>query len=80
VSGSGTVYSFVVVHHVVTAGFPPDVPYVVAWIELPEQAALRILSNVVDCPTGDVYIGQQVEVAFLDVAADFSLPVFRPAS
>jgi len=77
VSGSATVYSFVVVHHVVTPGFPSDQPYVVAWMELPEQAGLRILSNVVDCPVGEVHIGLPVEVAFLD-CDEFTLPVFHP--
>jgi len=79
VSGLGTVYSFVVVHNVVTPGFPPDQPYVVAWIELPEQRGLRLLSNVVDCPLNDVRIDLRVEVAFLD-SDDFSVPVFHPAT
>jgi uncharacterized OB-fold protein len=77
-SGQGTVYTFVVVHHVVTPGFPPDQPYVVAWIELPEQAALRLLSNVVGCPPHSVYIGQKVAVSFEDVREGISVPVFTP--
>jgi uncharacterized OB-fold protein len=77
-SGQGIVYTFVVVHHVVTPGFPPDQPYVVAWIELPEQAALRLLSNVVGCPPHSVYIGQKVAVSFEDVREGISVPVFTP--
>ena len=80
VSGRGTVYTFVVVHHVVTPGFPPDQPYVVAWIELEAQPGLRVLSNVVDCPPESVHIGQAVELRFEDLRDGVSLPVFRPVA
>jgi uncharacterized OB-fold protein len=78
-AGQGIVYTFVVVHHVVTPGFPADQPYVVAWIELAEQAGLRLLSNVVGCPPETVYIGQEVELCFEDVRDGISVPVFTPA-
>src|SRR4029078_2563840 len=66
-SGRGTVYSFVVVHHVVTPRFPPDQPYVVAWVELAEQPPVRLLTNIVDCQPEQVHIGQQVAVRFEDL-------------
>lgn len=78
VRGEGEVYSWVVVHHAPTAGFQDETPYVVAWIELIEQAGLRILSNVVGCAPEQVHAGMRVRVEFRDVTEDVSLPVFRP--
>ena len=78
VSGEGEVYSWVVVHHAPTAGFQAETPYVIAWIELAEQAGLRVLSNVIGCPTDQVHVGMRVRVEFRDVTEDVSLPVFRP--
>lgn len=77
VSGRGTVYSFVVTHHVVTPGFAPDKPYVVAWVELPEQRALRMLTNIVESPPEAVRLGMPVEVVFEDLTPEISLPQFR---
>ena len=80
VSGEGVVYSWVVVHHAPAPGFQDETPYVVAWIELPEQAGLRILSNIVGCAADRVRAGMRVRVEFRDVSQDFSLPVFRPTA
>ena len=33
-------------------------------VELPEQAGLRLTTNVVGCPADDVHIGMKVKVAF----------------
>ena len=79
VSGEGEVYSWVVVHHAPAPGFQNETPYVVAWIELVEQAGLRILSNVVDCPPADVQAGMPVRVEFRDVTDEVTLPVFQRA-
>lgn len=79
VSGEGEVYSWVVVHHAPAPGFQNETPYVVAWIELVEQAGLRILSNVVDCPPEDVQAGMPVRVEFRDVTDEVTLPVFQRA-
>jgi uncharacterized OB-fold protein len=78
VAGKGEVYSWVVVHHAPTAGFQEETPYVVAWIELVEQAGLRILSNVIGCAPDEVQAGMRVRVEFRDVTQDVSLPLFRP--
>lgn len=76
VSGRGTVFSFAVMHQVYHPGFANEVPYAVVVVEIPEGA--RILSNLVDCPVGDITIGMPVEVVFEDVSPDVTLPKFRP--
>jgi uncharacterized OB-fold protein len=79
VSGRGVVYAFVVIHHNTTPGFDARTPYVVAWIELPEQGGLRLLSDVVGADPGEVEIGSAVEVVFDAVNADLTVPRFRLA-
>ena len=76
VSGRGTVFSFAIMHQAVHPGFAAEVPYAVVVIQLDEGP--RLLSNLIDCPTGDVRIGMPVEVTFDDVAPDVTLPKFRP--
>jgi hypothetical protein len=76
VAGRGTVFSFAVMHQVYHPGFAAEVPYAVVVIELDEGA--RMLSNVVDCPLGEIAIGMPVEVVFEDVTPEVTLPKFRP--
>jgi hypothetical protein len=75
-SGRGTVFSFAIMHQAMHPGFAAEVPYAVVVIELDE--GVRLLSNLVDCPTSDVRIGMPVEVVFDDVTPDVTLPKFRP--
>ncbi|MGZ4206368.1 MAG: bifunctional MaoC family dehydratase N-terminal/OB-fold nucleic acid binding domain-containing protein, partial [Actinomycetota bacterium] len=72
-SGRGTVYSFVIYHHPPIPGF--DVPYAVGLIELEE--GVRMLTNVVDVPLDEIEIGMPVEVTFVSVDDDLTLPMFR---
>ena len=62
VSGLGTVHTFTVN---VQPWTPGQDPYVIAIVELDEQQGLRLTTNMVDCPPGDVHIGQRVRVAFV---------------
>lgn len=83
VSGRGTVESFVVIAHVISAAFADRAPYPVAWIELPEQPHLHVLSDVVDCAPDAVHIGLEVEFvvdrgAYGDRDGAVPLPRFRP--
>jgi uncharacterized OB-fold protein len=75
-SGLGTVASYTVNHQAWT----PELhePFVVAIVELAEQAGLRLLSNVVGCPPTEVHIGMPVQVAF-EQHEDVWLPLFRRA-
>ncbi len=81
-SGRGRVYSFTVIRQVVggaaSKAFEPDLPYVVAWIDLDEGP--RLVSNLVDCPIEQVGIGMAVEVVFEQASAEIWLPKFKPAA
>ncbi|MEW6471500.1 MAG: OB-fold domain-containing protein [Actinomycetota bacterium] len=76
VSGQGTVYSYTVNHQRWAPGL--DVPYVLAVVELIEQAGLRLTTRLVD-PPEDLAIGDRAEVRFEQVADDVWLPLFAVA-
>jgi uncharacterized OB-fold protein len=75
VSGRGIVHSCTINRYEWVPGMTP--PYVVADVELVEQAGLRLQTNVVGCEPEDVEIGMAVTVAF-EPAGDTYIPVFRP--
>ncbi|MEU8520383.1 bifunctional MaoC family dehydratase N-terminal/OB-fold nucleic acid binding domain-containing protein [Streptomyces sp. NBC_01216] len=71
--GSGTVFSYVVMHHPPFPAFDP--PYAVGLIELAE--GVRMVANVVGVPYDKVRIGMPVRLEFLRVDEELELPVFR---
>ena len=74
VSGRGTVYSYTINRQAWVPGL--EVPFVIAMVELDEQPGLRLMTNIVDCPTDEVEIGMPVEVAFVERGEAF-IPVFH---
>ncbi|WP_238436580.1 MULTISPECIES: Zn-ribbon domain-containing OB-fold protein [unclassified Frankia] len=75
VSGRGTVWSWTVNRYGWVPSMPP--PYLVADVELVEQPGLRLLTNLVDCPVDEVYVGLPVQVCFAR-AGEAYVPLFRP--
>jgi hypothetical protein len=73
VSGRGSVYSWTVNRYQWTPGMPP--PYVLAQVELAEQAGLFVLSTIVGCDIDAVSIGMPVSVIF-EQSGDTWIPVF----
>jgi uncharacterized OB-fold protein len=75
-SGRAAVVTYTVNHHPwFGEAFPP--PYVVAIVGLAEEPEVRLTTQIVDCPVGDVRIGMAVEVVF-EHHEDVWIPVFRP--
>ena len=75
VSGKGTVYTFTVNHQPYHPDVPP--PYVIAIVELAEQADLRVPTNIVNCPIDEVSVGMPVRVVFEEHGEVF-VPLFEP--
>lgn len=75
-SGRGEVVTYTVVHRAPGPAFAERVPYVLAVIELAEGP--RLLTNVLECPPGEVQVGMPVEVTFEEIAQDVVVPQFRP--
>ncbi|MEV0346480.1 bifunctional MaoC family dehydratase N-terminal/OB-fold nucleic acid binding domain-containing protein [Nonomuraea sp. NPDC050680] len=73
-SGHGTVYSYVVHHRPPVPG--RETPFVVAVVELPE--GVRIVGNIVDCPTDAVSIGMSLRVTYRALDDELVLPMWAP--
>jgi uncharacterized OB-fold protein len=56
---------------------PSEPPDVIAIVELPEQSALRLTTNIVGCDVSAVHIGMQVRVRFESAEGVF-IPLFEP--
>ncbi len=66
-NGNGKIHSLSVIH-TPTDEFKNISPYPVAIIELDEGA--KITSQIVDCDTEDIEIGQEVELVFRKIRAE----------
>jgi uncharacterized OB-fold protein len=77
VSGNGTIFTFT--HN--SQQFHPEVPppYVIAIVELDEQADLRLPTNIVNCDPDLLSCGMPVRVLFERQDPVF-VPVFEPAA
>ena len=73
VSGRATLWSYTVNHYQWAEALPP--PYVIAEVELAEQAGLRLLTSLVDC--AEPAIGMALLVRF-EHTGDAWVPVFGP--
>lgn len=73
--GRGEVYSYVVHHHPRVPG--RETPFVVALVELDE--GVRMLGELVGVPPDDVHIGLSVEVEFVTVDDELTMPRWRAA-
>ncbi|MEN8183085.1 MAG: OB-fold domain-containing protein [Myxococcota bacterium] len=75
VSGRGTVASFTLNHQPWVPA--ADHPYVIAIVELAEQAGLRLTTNLVGCAPEAVRIGMSVRVIF-EEHGEVQIPLFEP--
>ena len=75
-SGRGTVWTFTVTYQNRTTGFDHG-PYVLALVELEE--GVRMFTNILECEPQDVKIGMPVEVTFVQVTDQITVPYFKPA-
>ncbi len=75
-SGRGTIYTYTVNRQ----PYHPDVepPYVIAIVELDEQAELKFTTNIVNGADDDLVIGLPVRVVF-ERHGDVYVPLFEPA-
>jgi hypothetical protein len=79
VSGRGKIYAYTVARQAFDGAFVEDIPYVLALVELEEQANLRILTNIVGAQLDELASDVAVEVTFED-RRDYKLPQFRIAA
>jgi uncharacterized OB-fold protein len=79
VSGRATVYAAVVEHRPEAAGaaFSNGEPYCIALIDLEE--GVRMMTNIVGCPPGDVHSGMAVTVSWEPLSDGRQLALFQPS-
>jgi uncharacterized protein len=77
VNGRGRLRSWTVIRTAFLPGFAPDVPYVVAAVELEAQEGLQMVARLRDGPNALLAIGAPVDTVFEDVAEGISIPMFR---
>lgn len=76
-SGSGTVYTFVVFRHAYNDAWSDRVPYTVAIVELEE--GVMMIGNITGIAPEEVTVGMPVRVEFEWVTPEVAIPVFVPA-
>jgi uncharacterized OB-fold protein len=80
VSGRGVIYTYSITHDARNPAFAALQPYAVVWVDLVEQARLRILTNMPDTPLEKIRVGAPVEVYFEALDDNIKIPQFRLAS
>jgi uncharacterized OB-fold protein len=79
VSGKGELHTFSINYQEWMPG--PELPFIVAIVELPEQEALRLTTNLVNCPVDEARIGMPVQVTFeAHTEEEVWIPLFEPAT
>ena len=76
ISSPTTSYAFAVNEYGVPFPFVPDLPYVLALVDLKEGP--RMMPNVVDCDHKQLVNAMELKVVFEDVSEDISLPKWKP--
>lgn len=76
-SGRGRVWSWIVMHQPYFAGFRDDLPYVVLWVQLDEGPMMMANLAGDDADRARLRCDAEVEVAFVDVTPEVTLPRFR---
>jgi uncharacterized OB-fold protein len=71
--GTGTVYSYSVLHREPSANFP--LPSVFAIVDVDEGYSM--FSSIVECDPDDAKIDMRVEVVFDQITPEINLPLFR---
>jgi uncharacterized OB-fold protein len=80
VSGRATLYTWTVAVQPFHPFYVDRVPYLVATVELVEEPGLMFLTQLVECTEDDLHIGMPLEVTFVELHPELTLPFFRPAA
>jgi uncharacterized OB-fold protein len=79
VSGDAVLSTWTLPSQPIDPYFRSKVPYVLAVVELVEQHALKMVTNIVDCATDDLRIDMPLHVSFRELAPGCTLPLFTPS-
>jgi uncharacterized protein len=78
ISGTGEIYSFIVVRQASVPGYLTELPYAVILVELDEQKGLRLPSRIIGTPIESIRVGMRVKAELIALAGgNFVVPVFH---
>ena len=77
-AGTGTLYTWTMVHQVFHPGFASEIPYNVAMVDLTE--GVRMITNIVGVPADELRAGLPLVVTFEQVSDEVALPKFTLAA
>jgi uncharacterized protein len=75
VSGRATLFSFTIVRRAASPAFAPDLPYVLAIVELEEGP--HMTGNVIGIPVEEVVVGMPLELTIVPVGDGQSVPQWK---
>jgi uncharacterized OB-fold protein len=79
VSGRATLYTWTIAVQPFHPFYVDRIPFILATVELEEQPGLMFMTQLVDCTEDDLRIGMPLEVKFVELSPELTLPFFRPA-
>ena len=68
VSGRASLFSWTVAMQPFHPYWADKIPYIYAIVELAEQPELKLATNIVDCPEGELKASMPLEVVFREIA------------
>lgn len=77
VAGTGTLFTWTVVHHTTIPAYADALPFAIGAVELTDVPA-RMLGRLRGMPPQDLVIDMALKVAFEPVADGIALPVWQP--
>ena len=80
VSGRATLYTWTIAVQPFHPFYADRIPYTLATVELVEEPGLMFMTQIVDCTEDDLRIGMPLEVTFVELSPELTLPFFRPAA
>jgi uncharacterized OB-fold protein len=80
VSGRATLYTWTIAVQPFHPFYVDRIPFILATVELEEQPGLMFMTQLVDCTEDDLRIGMPLEVKFVELSPELTLPFFRPPS
>lgn len=76
VPGTGTVFSYTIVHHPAHKALKSAVPYNVVVVHLDDADDVRIVSNVIDASPREISVGLRVALVWDEIEDGMFLPRF----
>jgi len=78
VPGTGTIYTYTIVHRAMIPSLGTRLPYAVIVVQLDDADDARLVSNLVDASPTTITIGMPVEVVWETLSPTLTIPRFRP--